>query len=276
MAWSKLKNIMLIMLLIVNLFLLALVAVRENRSAQYMKSARENVILTFANSGISVDEENIPWEQTLTMQVMERDTERERQGAEALLGACTQTGQGGVYSYVGERGSVRFSRSGGLSASFAATAYPVGDAALEDHALRQLALLRFEGEVVEVVQGRGQAQVCVRQTWSGVPIFSCTATLVYEREHLTGIAEGSCRLTGTPVAVGGEQSLTVATLLIRFLEGITERGDICTAITDMTAGYTLSPSLSDPITLMPTWFIVTDTGVYYLNGLTGALERTGG
>lgn len=274
MEWSKLKNIILIVLLVVNLFLLVLVAYREERSARYSEGARADAIGVLEQNGIAVDLENLPRDTELVPLSMERDRQEEASIAAALLGTASESGQGGNVLYTGEKGTARFFRSGDFSVALRADVYPLGPLTAEEHALNTLTLLGFDGEILAAVENGGQTSVTVRQLWQGTPVFNCTATLIYERGALISIQDGaSCRLTGTPTASGTAETLSVVTALLSFLEGLNDKGDVCTALTGMTPGYTFSPGISDPIALSPVWYITTDTGAYYLDAATGALER---
>ncbi len=273
MEWSKIKNIILLMLVTVNIFLLVLMISRQVKSDRYTEVARQSAIDVLKQNGILADKAQIPWEKSLSPLTMSRDTEQEKKAADALLGACAQSGQGGVYRYTGEKGTVQFSRSGEFSAVFSADAYPLNGAKAEDHALKFLSLVGFQGEVTGVVRQGDSISVSVRQLFEGVPVFSCVATLVYDRDCLVSISDGSRRLTGTPAKAEGTQPLSMVTVLMRFLEGTNELGDVCTSLESITAGYSFTSGLADPITLTPTWHITTDIGKYYLNGVTGKLER---
>ncbi len=275
MEWSKIKNIILIILLTVNLFLLVLVAYREERSARYQASARENAAGVLAQNGIMVDVESLPRDTSLASLSMERDRAQEAAAAAALLGASNESGQGGTVLYTGEKGTARFSRTGDFSADLLAGAYLLEGLSEREHAIRTLALLGFEGEVLSAEEDGGKTVVAARQLWKGVPVFTCRAVLVYEDGELVSIQDGSSRLTGTPAGGGDLVNLSVVTALLRFLDGLNKLGDVCTSLTGMTPGYVFAGGYSDPITLRPVWYITTDTGAYYLDAGTGALERAG-
>jgi hypothetical protein len=205
---------------------------------------------------------------------MERSRQEEADKAAALLGTVIENGQGGTVQYTGEKGTVRFSRTGEFSADLRADAYPLGELTVPAHALQTLKLLGFDGEVLAVEQAGTRTTVTVRQLWQGNPVFTCRAALIYERGALVSIQDGeSVRLTGTPQVSGAAQNLSVVTALLRFLEGLNKLGDVCTSLESLVPGYIFSPGLSDPITLRPAWYITTDTGAYYLDAETGALER---
>lgn len=274
MEWPKLKNIILVILLTANFFLLVLVGYREALSSNYLANARTDAIGVLERSGISVKEEILPQDGSLTPLSMERDRAQEAKAAAALLGTADESEQGGVTVYTGEKGTARFSRSGEFSAVLNANAYPLGDQTVGEHALATLALLDFEGEIVSTQEDGDSIAVTVRQLWQGTPVYTCQAALVYRGGALVSIREGgSTRLTGTPAQSGDAEDLSTVTALVRFLEGITKLGDVCTSLTGMTPGYVFTAGISDPITLRPVWYITTDTGAYYLDADTGELTR---
>lgn len=274
LEWSKIKNIVLIILLTVNLCLLVLVASQEAHSARQRERARENAVRVLAQNGIAADLQRLPRDISLSRLSMERDREKEAGAASALLGPAVETGQGGTVLYTGDRGMIHFSRTGEFSATLRAGAFPLGELTAAEHAVQTLALLGFEGETVAVAQEKERTVVTVRQLWQGMPVFTCKAALVYEGGALIAIRGGeSYRLTGSPVPSGEAEPLSVATALLRFLEGLNKLGGICTELTDMTPGYAFTPGLNDPVTLYPVWYFTTDTGAYYLDAGTGTLER---
>lgn len=275
MEWPKLKNIMLIILLLVNLFLLVLLCYREGRSAQYFERTRENAIEILARNGIAVEENVLPQDASLAPLSMERDKTAEAEAAAALLGPVTESGQGGASVYTGEKGTARFSRTGAFSATLWENAYPLtAGQTVQENALSVLAQMEIDAVVLSAETDGNKTVVTARQLWNGTPVFSCGITLVYENQTLVSIREGkSTRLTGTPVRTDTEESQSAVTALMRFLEGINDLGDVCTELTGMTAGYVFTAGVSDPITLKPIWYITTDTGSYYLNAGDGALER---
>lgn len=55
MEWRKLKNLIILILLVVNGFLLVLVAARSQEAAQYERSALEHTVQVLERGGIQVD-----------------------------------------------------------------------------------------------------------------------------------------------------------------------------------------------------------------------------
>ena len=58
--WSKLKNIIILILLLVNLFLLAMTGVQERDSVQYQEQALADAVTVLEKNGIHISAETIP------------------------------------------------------------------------------------------------------------------------------------------------------------------------------------------------------------------------
>lgn len=127
MAWPKIKNIIILMLLVTNLCLLAFVGWREIRDWQLQDKALEQAVSFLAERGIQVDERIVPRSAELPPMGMERDLEEEQTLAAALLGdgLTREERSGEVYVYEGERGLLQCHSSGEFWADFQSGAFPV-------------------------------------------------------------------------------------------------------------------------------------------------------
>ena len=269
MEWPKLKNIILIILALTNLFLLIFVAQRELRDSQLQRQARREAITFLEDRGVAVDEEQVPQTMELLPQTVERDLEREAQLAAALLGQeVTSENRGaGVYRYTGGSGSIQFHSDGSFSAQFAPGAFPLGKNPREE-CLKILEKLDFQGRLLE----ERDNVLVFRQMWEGYPVFTQQVTLETEENCLTAMTSGR-RLVGEPAADESRQSISVVTALIDFLNGLNGLGDVCSRIDAITPGYVAATPLSGPMSMTPVWRVTTDTGAYQLDLITGELGR---
>ena len=123
MEWPKLKNIIILILLVVNGFLLVLVGARKEESARYERLALEQTVQVLKNSGVQVDPNALDSADGLAPMAVERDLNRELQLAQALLGKGTvqvENQGGGLYLY--QNGNGEFSaRTCWLTAGRSAT-----------------------------------------------------------------------------------------------------------------------------------------------------------
>ena len=269
MEWPKLKNIILIILVVTNLGLMAFVGRQELHDSRARKQARSEAIQFLADRGVRVAEEQVPQDEVPPPQKAERDLEREGALAAQLLAGPVQAEDrgGGVYRYFNEKGSIQFHSDGAFQAQFAAGAFPLE----EDRTAGCLAALERMGFQGELLEDRGETLV-FRQMWNGWPLFSQQVTLHLQDGCLTAMAGGR-RLVGEPEADLSSTPISVVTALIDFLNGLNLLGDVCSRIDTITQGYVASTALSGPMALTPVWRIATDTGSYQLDMLTGELSR---
>lgn len=78
MEWSKLKNIILLLLVSVNAFLLILVGVQESRAARYEEDTRQAAVRVLEQSGITFGPERVPQEAGLSPLTVTRDPGKAR------------------------------------------------------------------------------------------------------------------------------------------------------------------------------------------------------
>ena len=80
-------------------------------------------------------------------------------------------------------------------------------------------------------------------------------------------------LVGRPLEDSSRRTVSVATALIHFLNGVSALGDVCNRIDAIEPGYVTAVSLSGPTALTPVWRVTTDTGAYQLDTVTGGVAR---
>lgn len=273
MEWSKLKNIVILILLLANLFLLAMAGVQERDSARYQEQALADAMTALERNGIRFAAEKVPDPMRLKSMTVQRDREEEENLAEALLGSCSVTDLGsGRYSYVSEAGNAEFRSNGNFSVVFTA-GLPIAEGAEgeSEHAMEIAAKFGMQAMVAQEDRQENNAAVVLYQMWQEVPIYSCRITMQYQDGKLCSIS--GQRLMGEPQADSSAEALiSVPTALLRALNGINRLGDICSEITGMAPGYQMT-NPAEGTRIDPVWYVITDTGAYQLNAVTGVLER---
>lgn len=275
MEWQKLKNLIILILLVVNGFLLVLVWSRRQESARYEHSALEQTVQVLQRSGIEVELSAAAPADGLTPMSVERDLDREEALAQALLGQGAVQAEnrgGGLYLYQGSNGELSVRAGGELSAKMADNPNQLVSGDLERHASGLLKRMGVDVERIGATEEDEWTRVRFRQVWNGVPVFSCEVEVVYYYELLYSV-QGTLLTAQAGTAEAG-QVLTLPTALMRFSEEIASTGDVCTAVHSMEPGYRGTvQSLSGGVRLAPVWRITTDTAAYYLDCVTGALTR---
>jgi len=273
---AKMKNIIIVILLLLNAFLLFLVGGRWFADSHSHEAARNSAIQVIRDSGVVLEDSAVPREMLLNAMQAQRDLAQENSLASGLLGSeMTVEALGGdVYRYTSDRGWIQFHSSGEFIAEFEPGVFrATGETAR--HAVGVLEMLGFDSQVLEDKTADGTGSISLRQPLGDIPLLGCQATVHYRDGSLVSMTQGR-RLLGEPYQTDGEDAMSVATALMRLYNGMKELGDIYTRIESITPAYTMSVSLSGPARLTPVWYVKTDTGAYQMDTRTGQISRAGG
>lgn len=272
MEWRKVKNLIILILLLVNGFLLVIVGSRIGEVRRYERSALEQAIQVLETNGIRVNGQAVTAAEGLSSQTLERSAEAEQEMAIGLLGeeVTARNQGGGMYTYRGSRGIVNFRTGGQIDL------LPEEDARWQgtdpaELVRTLLSEMKVEGEITETALEGGTGTVTVCQLWQGVPVFSCRMVFAFRENELTS-------LSGTVLAPGessgeNERLLTLPSALLAFQDGILSGGDICSAVESMKPGYRMVRSFGGALWLEPVWLVSGNTADYYLGAVTGELNR---
>lgn len=274
---GKLKNIIIIILLLLNLFLLSLVGGRWLEDAQSAESARQSAIEVLRASGVAVEDETVPHAMELRAAQAERDLVREQGLAAALLtGAVKVENRGGeVYRYTNANGRMQVHSTGEFWAQFEPGVYLLSDRPAREHSAAVLSRLEMDVVVLEDRVEQGNGTITLRQTVGGVPVLNSQVTLHYADGQLAQISGGRW-VVGKPVFSEQTRKVTVATALVRLLNGMKELGDVYNRIDAITPAYILEVTLFGSAQLNPVWHVRTDTGEYRLDLHSGTMGRWDG
>lgn len=264
MRWSRIKNIIILLLVLVNGFLLAQVGLREWQSRRDELETRERMKTVLAQNGVAYLPEEIPGALELTPRRVTLEVPGEVQAAILMEDAVPGERVGARMSYEGERGWVICSTSGELEAYFQ------GDGPLGSELGQLLESLGIEaGETGREARGE-LVTVTFTQAWDGVPIPSLTVKAVL---GTGGRLESLIlrRLAGEEEVLPAEETITAATALARLLDELSRgEGYVCSQILRMYPGYLHSGT--GVVTLTPAWFIETDTWRFVVDGHTGSVS----
>lgn len=272
MEGYRVKNIVIVILLIINGFLLVLVGTRRSEALRYEQAALDGSIQVLAENGITLRPDDILSSTGHQVHSVQRDLAVENRLASTILGEQVEgtSRGGGLYTYSCEAGQLSFRAGGELSSQLVKSSHWKA-ADPESHAEALMAALGVEYRRVEFDVLGGQGTVVYQQLLDGVPLFSCRINLTYSEGYLTALS-GNLMAAGE---VSGENSeiLSLPTVLMHFLHDVLDSGDVCSAIQTVESGYLQSQSFTGTISLQPVWFISTNTTDYYVNGVTGDVSR---
>ncbi len=271
MLTSKIKNLIIYILLFVNLFLIALLASDwlQTRRAERTVLAAVKTILT--DSGITMAQPRLPAHDSVKGYTVSRSLEQEEAFAEALLGrlSAQEAQSGNIMYYRGERGEAIFRGTGDFEVLLSERPIQIGKDTVDTarSLLRKTGLKgRFAPELSTTSGGTYTTVVMVCE-FEGLPVVNGKIEFTFTSDALVMIV--GTRLLDLQREDPSFRPLDSATLLTRFLGIVNRNGYVCNELREICPVYLYTPDASGGGKLTPVWRIDTDAGTFYLNMTTG-------
>jgi len=265
MAWSKVKNIIIVILVALNICLLALIVNQQMQSMRYAEETLTRTLAVLEENGIEARRERLPVAEQLTSMTSTRDEEKEKSAAEFLLGPnVISSYSGGMSIHSSVSGNLSFyggAMTGTLSLPWS------GYTSAQSHAESML-----QGMGIEVWKTeRTENIVTAVPALNGIPMFNAKIEFTYEADLLKKI-EG--RFPGiTSPEQEQIQPVTIPTALISLLEYVMESGTVCRSVQEVVPGYFVTSTGADSARISQCWRVETDTVPFFIDAETGNVTR---
>ena len=265
MKTSRIKNIIIVILALVNAFLLVLLLGRHNQQRIAYERSVEQLSLLLTGNGIAFDTALLPGDASFPSAGLSRDADTEAAFARALLGdGVTTRSTGGSFVYEGDAGSLQFRTNGTVDGK---VNRPVNDPA--DFLSAVLSDLGYRADVSSALSATGSGTAAAVYEADGAVIFNAPLFFAFEKNVLTSVSGSFLSSLTLAAPAGGADAITA---LVRFLDYRNSNGLVCTQITSLDRGYLLQSSTASA-KLVPAWHIATDVSEYYVNSATGEITR---
>jgi hypothetical protein len=268
---SKLKNIVILVLALVNVLLLALVLPLQQERRQQEALAMENLHALFDQYGITLHVESLPATESLYTLEFSPETDAALPAVQALLGEMVLAQDDSTQYlslYRSDLGQCQISRSGQLEARL------VDREAENDLSKAVSEYLEDMGVEVAAVSApnrisAGVYTVQAVQQLLGVPVFSSTLEFTFHNSVLTRV-EGTVYFDTTNLYRTDDVTcISCADALVAFLSNRDALGWVGSTVSGVTQGYLRTETASATLVrLVPGWQISTDTGSFWVNGIT--------
>ena len=270
MDTGKIKNFVILVLAVANLFLLFVSASNAAREAEVRSAAKQELVELYARSGVSLSAPLDVYDAAPRAVELTRNMEAEMRIAEAVIGECTVVQQGGnIYVYNGARGDASFRGTGEFEmlldygvADMSGGAVDTASGILEDMGMER-------GSYTYEDEGDGEYIVTFNCRYNGVDVYNARISFLFYGESLMMIS--GKRVFDAPAASDQSDALSLGPALVRFLDEAESNGYIFTEVTGASAGYAMEVTVSGDCALSPVWYINTDAGDYTLSAVTGRL-----
>ena len=263
----RLKNVIILILLLVNGFLLGALAYRDTAARSANMRAGEQLSALFAADGITLDPAVISQETPPPGRTLNLDGVQERAAAAYLLGKGLRRSDqgGGVRSYTGSGGAAIFRDSGVFEA--AGTLSPSGAGTF----FRDFCKEFHYSQTGDELDGEDTGQLTAVREYEGLPVYNCQVAFTVEKGAV--VSAGGTLLPDTYTESAAGEMLSARAALNAFQKMRRETGAVATAVREMSLCYELQTTTASPMSLTPAWCIVTDTVNYYVNCQTGAVTQ---
>lgn len=270
MQTYRLKNIIIMILVLVNVCLLGLLGNHQAAQRSARQSSNEQLSALFQSEGISLEPDLIPEDSTLAPLTLSRSTERDQALAESILGEGLTVSDegGGIYLYTGQAGTARFRANG----AFDIAVVDMPDETPE--ALCRRICRKFGyGELQGRLNG-GTGTYSAPLLWGGVEVVNCSISFTFSKNVLTSVSGYALPDHTAPAPAEGSMSASTALTLFLQSRTTTDAISVASAVTSISAGYLLESTPAAPLSLTPVWQIGTDTYKYYVNFSTRVVTQS--
>lgn len=271
MPISKIKNIIILILLVTNALLLMLLVPLARQRQHQLEQAQETLQQLFADAGVHLNAGQLPDSRDLYTLEFTPDDSGALPAMQALLGEMVLMEHDStryIQTYSSAAGTCQLSRGSVLTAQ-------LHDQQTAADVTRDLSglLVRMGLEAASVSSPQrvraGVYAVTATQQLLEVPVFTAAVTATYENNALTAL-EGTLYFDTTGlVRTDDVTGCTVADALVAFLASRDTLGWVGSTVTDVEQGYCRADTASAAVVrLVPGWAIFTDTGNFWVNGIT--------
>lgn len=263
MQWDKVKNVLIVILLVVNLFLIGNFGVKLWQDYRRGEELMEDLRALTQKYGMQMDDAfQLPGDKVLPTLSIDRSRADEEAVAQAMLGETVERTEqeDGAVRFESDAGQMEWYADGTVQAECRTGHETPDDASSALRLAKQL--LSDWGLQVEHEDAQADGTtVTMSGTVAGQPVHNRVLILRFD-------ADGTVALSGlwsfgTPYTTvrGSGVSCNAADALLEFAARVQD----VTRIDSMTAGYRMEVDSNRRLQLTPTWKIVTDLGEYLVD-----------
>ena len=206
----RLKNIIILILVLLNGFLVSSLAQRRTAERDAFHRTAEQLAALFEENGMTLEPGAVSRDLPPDGVALARDTALEEQAAAFLLGDALSVSDqgGGIFHYAGPAGEAFFRSSGGFEA-----AGTLAQRDVEDFCRDFCRTFSYEAPDLRLDE-EGSGVFTALGIYGRLPVFNCTVTFTVENRVLTAVS--GTLLPKAGAAVPGDQPLSAAGALAAF------------------------------------------------------------
>ena len=265
MESHRMKNIVILILILLNLFLLLLVASKQYARHRAEQNLIGQTVALLQSNGIEIDESLLQGTAEPVPYAYSRSPEDELLFASALLGEITtqhSINSGNTHLYANASGSATFRPNGSFTLDIAQPTLYAEDyqAFLRDDCPANY-------RITQITSDGARDTVIATPYMDDLPVYSAAIAFTFEDHLLTAASGYFISSAAAPIAI--EDTITKCSATVFLMDFCNEEGRICNTITEISTGYILQTTASIPLLLTPVYKIDTNTYSYYIDAASG-------
>lgn len=267
MSASKLKNLIILILLLANVFLLVQVLPDRLQAREQEDALLERMVQLYETENVTLELESLPETQEACLKTLSADKARDEAMVRALLGENVQIWQKDYQTdFTSELGTATLS-----DGILAAQMHIPADDPLTFTQSCLAAMGAAESDVT--LTQNGSSQICtVRFLPLEGKLLNYTLAFRFRDGALQNVV-GFILPADAPLQQKDAMTLTAQQALLEFLGGRASIGWTGSHVYALEQGVAVRAAVgSDDIDLRPSWYITTDAGSYIIDGLTGKIS----
>ena len=256
MEWSKAKNILIVLLAVVDIFLCGIYVYRTEQAKSEELALRSEVCKVLKKQGISVEESMIPQDSMEILPATIGVYKNNREIATKLLGEVSESFEGEYTTYSGEKGTFMFAKDS-FSLVYESGVQVLGEERAKELAGEIIAAFPIKDPQKSMECRKDESGYVVRfsQVFSDIELFDCDVEIKIS-ESGSIIAHGNYLCEGKIVTYSDDVLPSSAVKSQNLSDVI---------VLDISLGYTAKASDSERLSLVPTLGIKTNCGTFFVD-----------
>jgi hypothetical protein len=268
---SKIKTIVIVALVLINLLFLSLIIIDSITVSRNLREEIELASAVLIAEGIDISPNSIRVDNSIRAMRTSRDSEAELRIAQAVLGDVNVINQGLIFRYESEQNGVAMFYSAGdfeILLNEGTVGNAGGAVRVVENILREMDIVTVGMTTTNTPTGE---VVTVTGAYRDGAIFNNTIEFSFGENGLEGIR--GRYVSGFEPIEDGTTISSIGTVMLGFLSKVINGESDTTMIASVEAGFQFRPSgaIGEGI-IVPAWLIITDTGHYLTDCETGEMR----
>lgn len=271
MEWPRVKNILIVLLAIVNVFLFSVYIMSTIDDARAVEETIQNTVKVLSERGFKIEDTQIPRKGSVLYPIAsERCLDNEEKISQRFIGkGVKEEVSGGTIVYKSETGEARFKPDGSFEITVKNMKVQDDEKAFARDVAKLLGITLSDD--IQVESNDKIVHINSTQTYLGIPVYNC-------RINIDVMSDASAKIYGRIMGekrdvLRGNPPQDITGLLINLIEILENNGVNEGKIENISGGFHINSGSSNTnneiLYAVPVWKITIDGSSTYINAMNG-------